>query len=268
MGGTAGNKTKRPARHAMGAMLCCAAVALSAFAGGTGSAAIGAELETIPIQIAYGAPGGIPPVSAVTASLRPTPFSRTSLRSVDVALFPKWRDAIERANRQIDDGHMPPNIAQAQNSISTDRVVMARAAFARIVASLAGKSGFDMLAAANEIFNATPHRSDQSLYGVSDHWATPIEMLAAGGGDCEDHAIAKLTALRKAGFPASQLRMVVGIDDAAGKPHAVAVAELDGEIYVLDGRETRVILWKDARARFKPLYTAGFNRVWLFRSTS
>jgi len=146
------------------------------------------------------------------------------------------------------------------------RAAKVRDAFNRVVEQAAAQSGFDMLVTTNTLINAVPYRTDQEVYGVSDYWATPVEMLAAGGGDCEDHAIAKLAVLKRAGVSADSLRLVVGIDTATGKAHAMAAVELDGTAYVLDGRTNRVVAWGAAELHFKPLYAAGFSKAWIYRS--
>jgi len=49
---------------------------------------------------------------------------------------------------------------------------------------------------------------DKLIWGQSDYWATPIETLGQGAGDCEDFAIAKYVSLRLLGIPAAQLRLI------------------------------------------------------------
>ena len=43
----------------------------------------------------------------------------------------------------------------------------------------------------NRFFNKIPYVSDYEHWNQPDYWATPAEMLASYGGDCEDYAIAK-----------------------------------------------------------------------------
>lgn len=57
-------------------------------------------------------------------------------------------------------------------------------------------------------FNHLKRFSDTQLWGQQDYWATPAELLRAGGGDCEDLAAAKYFALRELGVPAERLRLV------------------------------------------------------------
>lgn len=49
--------------------------------------------------------------------------------------------------------------------------------------------------------------SDIDLMGVEDYWATPIEFLCRGAGDCEDFAIAKYFTLKAMGIADEKLRI-------------------------------------------------------------
>lgn len=72
-------------------------------------------------------------------------------------------------------------------------------AWNRLVAENCHKTEKEKLQAVNRFFNLIRYVSDRSHWGVRDYWATPIEMLASNGADCEDFAIAKyftLVALR------------------------------------------------------------------------
>lgn len=55
-----------------------------------------------------------------------------------------------------------------------------------------------------EIFFST----DMSIWGQVDYWASPLELLTKGAGDCEDYAIAKFFYLIKAGVSVEKLRIV------------------------------------------------------------
>ncbi len=57
-------------------------------------------------------------------------------------------------------------------------------------------------------YNRLRRMPDSRLWGQSDYWATPAELLRAGAGDCEDIASAKYFALRELGVPAERLRLV------------------------------------------------------------
>ena len=64
------------------------------------------------------------------------------------------------------------------------------------------------LEAVNRFFNLTLRFSDDApLWHVKDYWATPVEALYKGAGDCEDFAIAKYFTLRQLGVPSEKLRI-------------------------------------------------------------
>ncbi|MEO0002756.1 MAG: hypothetical protein RLZZ22_448 [Pseudomonadota bacterium] len=61
----------------------------------------------------------------------------------------------------------------------------------------------------NQFFNRRiSFRDDLEVWGQIDYWATPLEMLARGEGDCEDYAIAKYFSLMAAGIPSQRMRLV------------------------------------------------------------
>lgn len=64
-----------------------------------------------------------------------------------------------------------------------------------------------LLRRVNDFFNRVPYETDQDHWGMIDYWATPVEMLASNGGDCEDYAIAKYLSLKELGVPVEKLRI-------------------------------------------------------------
>jgi predicted transglutaminase-like cysteine proteinase len=63
-------------------------------------------------------------------------------------------------------------------------------------------------------------RTDDAAWGEPDHWASPLETLQAGHGDCEDYAIAKYFSLIAIGIPVARLRLVYVRAQVAGNPNA------------------------------------------------
>ena len=49
---------------------------------------------------------------------------------------------------------------------------------------------------------------DIDVWGQEDYWATPMESLSKGRGDCEDYVIAKYFVLRELNIPEKQLRLI------------------------------------------------------------
>lgn len=69
------------------------------------------------------------------------------------------------------------------------------------------KSEPDKLTAVNDFFNKIPFVSDAEHWGIHDYWATPTELLASNGGDCEDYAIAKYFTLLSLGISVDKMRI-------------------------------------------------------------
>jgi len=60
----------------------------------------------------------------------------------------------------------------------------------------------------NQFFNQRIEFVDDIyLWGVKDYWATPIEFLARGAGDCEDYSIAKYFTLKELGVSEKKMRI-------------------------------------------------------------
>jgi len=98
------------------------------------------------------------------------------------------------------------------------------------------------LAAINEFFNRRILFADDDLvWGQPDYWASPLELLERGRGDCEDFAIAKYFALLAAGVPVAKLRLVyvraqIGGPNGATQAHMVLAyyAQPNAEPLILD----------------------------------
>ena len=103
-----------------------------------------------------------------------------------------------------------------------DRDVMLRAAQAQgphavagaralqaVLVSAAAQDDAHRLVAINRFFNSRiVFTSDMEVWGEEDHWASPLEMLGKGRGDCEDYVIGKYFSLIAAGTLPSRLRLV------------------------------------------------------------
>lgn len=66
----------------------------------------------------------------------------------------------------------------------------------------------DKLEKVNRFFNRQLRFVDDiRVWQQVDYWATPIESLVKGAGDCEDYSIAKYFSLRRLGIPGEKLRI-------------------------------------------------------------
>lgn len=66
----------------------------------------------------------------------------------------------------------------------------------------------DKIQRVNEFFNRRfQFGEDMAIWGENDYWATPLEFMGRGAGDCEDFSIAKYVSLRNLGVPEERLRI-------------------------------------------------------------
>lgn len=124
----------------------------------------------------------------------------------------------------------------------------------------ADQAPIEQLRAVNRFLNGWRYKSDQDNYGVRDYWATPLEFLARSG-DCEDYAIAKFVTLRKLGFSAEQLRLVVVHDMRRDLAHAVLAVYLDSQVYLLDNLNMAV-LPQERVTHYVPYYSVNETTRW------
>lgn len=60
----------------------------------------------------------------------------------------------------------------------------------------------------NAFFNRNiDFAGDIYVWGVKDYWASPLEFLGRGAGDCEDYSIAKYFTLKELGVPEKKIRI-------------------------------------------------------------
>lgn len=131
------------------------------------------------------------------------------------------------------------------------------------VAAASGQPLVRRIAAVNTAVNRLlVYRSDQEAYGKLDYWALPAEILAAGKGDCEDYAILKMAALRRAGIPAGSMALVVLRDASRNAYHAILAVATTSGTYVLDNLRDAV-LPDTALPQYQALYSLGSQRAWL-----
>ncbi|BDH44725.1 hypothetical protein TUM12370_07690 [Salmonella enterica subsp. enterica serovar Choleraesuis] len=121
----------------------------------------------------------------------------------------------------------------------------------------------------NRFFNRSVRfQNDTVVWGTKDYWATPIEFLRKGAGDCEDYALAKYFSLRELGVPASQLRITYVKALNLNQAHMVLTwySRPDAIPLVLDNLISEI---KPANQRtdLLPIYSFNAEGVWLPKGT-
>ena len=96
----------------------------------------------------------------------------------------------------------------------------------KIIVDAKGKIATEQLEITNSFFNQVRFLSDQEHWKKEDYWATPLEMLATNGGDCEDYSIAKYFTLRE---PLILDNLINEILPASQRKDLVPVYSFNGE---------------------------------------
>lgn len=129
------------------------------------------------------------------------------------------------------------------------------------------KSEDEKLELVNNFFNQILFVSDLDHYQVIDYWATPLEMLGSGGGDCEDYSISKYFTLLALGVPIDKLKITYvkatgyGLQNAA---HMVLTyySTPSAMPLVLDNLNPE-IKPADKRPDLTPVYSFNGDGLWL-----
>jgi predicted transglutaminase-like cysteine proteinase len=93
-------------------------------------------------------------------------------------------------------------------------------ALQELMADAPGRDDAAKLKAVNDFYNQRlAYMEDIDNWGQLDYWASPLESLGKGAGDCEDYAIGKYFTLTSLGVPHARLRMVYVRASIAGAPN-------------------------------------------------
>ena len=108
--------------------------------------------------------------------------------------------------------------------------------------ALSAKRERELLAVVNSFFNKVPFVDDLKHWGIVDYWASPAEMVASHGADCEDFSIAKYFALKEIGIPIAKLRITYVKATRINQAHMVLVyyPDEDADPLVLDNLEDAI----------------------------
>ncbi len=131
----------------------------------------------------------------------------------------------------------------------------------------------DKLSKVNTFFNRRIlYKSDMEVYGQEDYWATPLEFMGHGAGDCEDFVIAKYMTLRILGIPNERLRLIyVRYQSGGATPIAHMVlgyyAQPSDEPVILDNMVTS-IRTGSMRPDLAPVYSFNSEGLWVGGATT
>ncbi len=140
----------------------------------------------------------------------------------------------------------------------------------RLLGDHLGSEDQKKLAQVNDFFNKSiQYESDDLLWGQEDYWASPVETVGRGKGDCEDFAIAKFFTLVAMGVPEANLRLMYVRQLTVDVPHMVLLYFKDPKAMplVLDNYDDRIML-ANKRPDLKPIYSFNGEGLWLAKSAS
>jgi predicted transglutaminase-like cysteine proteinase len=127
------------------------------------------------------------------------------------------------------------------------------------------------LRAVNDAINkGIVYSPDLQGYNKKEYWATPLETLKYGQGDCEDYAILKYYVLRYLGVSADSLYLA-SVDIGKGKiSHAVLMADAErtkkpSAFLVLDNMRGRTEIARERHAGCQPYFL--LNETGIFYRT-
>lgn len=123
----------------------------------------------------------------------------------------------------------------------------------------------DKLKKVNQFFNSRIRfAADLAIWGVEDYWATPVEFLSKGAGDCEDFAIAKYFTLKAMGVPDEKLKITYVKALQYNIHHMVLTyyAEPEAEPLILDNIVDSINP-ASKRADLAPVFSFNGSGLWL-----
>ncbi|WP_228768472.1 transglutaminase-like cysteine peptidase [Shewanella sp. TC10] len=130
------------------------------------------------------------------------------------------------------------------------------------------RDAYEQLNRVNQFANRNiQFKTDIEHWGKDDYWATPIESLGTGFGDCEDYAIFKYVSLIASGIEESKLRLMYVRALTIDEPHMVLIysEEPNSIPLVLDNLKSR-ILPANKRPDLKPIYSFNGQGLWLSKA--
>jgi predicted transglutaminase-like cysteine proteinase len=205
-----------------------------------------------PAELRAETPEPSAPVELIQRSAEPFGLVASSLASG--GLHDKWLGV----QRRLDDEMVQLALCEGDR----DGCVSAAALkFLDIIDAARLREGRARLGEINRAVNLSIRAaSDLAQHGQIDVWSSPLATLERGGGDCEDYAIAKFVALRRAGLAPDDLWIVIMHDTMQGEAHAVAAARLDGRWLMLDNRRMAMVSDSDVR-NYRPTFAIGEHGV-------
>ena len=120
----------------------------------------------------------------------------------------------------------------------------------------------------NQFFNSNVmFVEDRVVWKKDDYWATPLETLSVGAGDCEDYSIAKYFTLKELGLPEEKLRITYVKSIKLNQAHMVLTYyETKRAIPLVLDNLTIDIEPANRRTDLVPVYSFNGGGLWLAKA--
>lgn len=168
-------------------------------------------------------------------------------------------------------------LAEGRNSFTLDPKVMNSAekrygqaalrrleAWQTLIREDSSATDMEKLQKVNRFFNKLEFVDDRIHWGKEDYWATPVEFLASGGGDCEDFSLAKYFTLKAIGMEEIKLNMTYVKALRLNQAHMVVTyySKPGAVPLVLDNLVAGIDL-ATSRQDLLPVYSFNGSGLWL-----
>lgn len=138
----------------------------------------------------------------------------------------------------------------------------------QLIDKQSGGSDLEKLHTVNDFINQNSvFINDIILWNVEDYWATPVEFLLRGGGDCEDYSIAKYFTLIEMGVDESKLRITYVTALQLNQAHMVLTYyETPQAVPLVMDNLVAQIKPATARNDLLPVYSFNGSSLWLAKN--
>lgn len=191
----------------------------------------------------------------------------TIIVSLSAILTSLWLSANGKAPLEIDFQALQLS-ASEQHPTQSSRVITQ---WQELIESTQTRPAKEQLTRINHFFHRhITYREDNAVWGQSDYWATPLQTLMRGQGDCEDYSIGKYVSLLQAGVPNEKLRLIYvrarigGPSSPVTRPHMVLAyyQSPEAEPLILDSL-TRDVLPASERTDLFPVFSFNSESLWV-----
>lgn len=123
------------------------------------------------------------------------------------------------AAREANRFYVPENAAARYRETYGEQATKRLNGLLALMESLVNATEEQKVAEINRFFNQVTYATDRTVWNRDDYWASRLEFLGKGRGDCEDFAVAKYLTMVQVGVPEEKVFLTyvkaIGYPDAA-----------------------------------------------------